>query len=161
MKQSHLEYKCETRIRNFSDMWYNWMYNSCATLLLIYIAENCHVSWNSISPRKLIRNYKVQGSSLRKEEANVGKRKGRRKIECARQLPKPWLMERERKGETRGRVEGGRELLVSQTVRKRLTPRIKWYRNETIVEQMPGHKTTASSFPFPIAALSTPVEQAN
>lgn len=51
--------------------------------------------------------------------------------------------------------------LVSQTVRKRLTPRIKWYRNETIVEQMPGHKTTASSFPSPIAALSTPVEQAN
>lgn len=31
---------------------------------------------------------------------------------------------------------------VSQTVRKRLTPRIKWYRNETIVEQMPGHKTS-------------------
>lgn len=66
----------------------------------------------------------------------------------------------EREEGTNG-VEGGRELLVSQTVRKRLTPRIKWYRNETIVEQMPGHKTTASSFPFPIAALSTPVEQAN
>lgn len=65
----------------------------------------------------------------------------------------------------RGKDERGwkevEELLVSQTVRKRLTPRIKWYRNETIVEQMPGHKTTASSFPFPIAALSTPVEQAN
>lgn len=64
----------------------------------------------------------------------------------------------ERRGENgMGRGRG----LVSQTVRKRLTPRIKWYRNETIVEQMPGHKTTASSFPSPIAALSTPVEQAN
>lgn len=56
-----------------------------------------------------------------------------------------------KRGRDEEEVEGGRELLVSQTVRKRLTPRIKWYRNETIVEQMPGHKTTASSFPFPIA----------
>jgi len=101
------------------------------------------------------------------KEARRGRRKRtlrnereEKKIECAtaRQLPKPRLMERE---EGTNGVEGGRELLVSQTVRKRLTPRIKWYRNETIVEQMPGHKTTASSFPFPIAALSTPVEQAN
>lgn len=58
------------------------------------------------------------------------------------------------------RDEGRKAELVSQTVRKQLTPRIKWYRNETIVEQMPGHKTTASSFPPPIA-LSTPAEQAN
>lgn len=57
-------------------------------------------------------------------------------------------------------TKGRKAALVSQTVRKQLTPRIKWYRNETIVEQMPGHKTTASSFPPPIA-LSTPAEQAN
>lgn len=43
--------------------------------------------------------------------------------------------------------------LVSQTVKKRLTPRIKWYRNETIVEQMPGHKTTTSFFPSPYRVL--------
>lgn len=66
------------------------------------------------------------------------------------------------KGRERGKKERkeGEEVVVSQTVRKRLTPRIKWYRNETIVEQMPGHKTTASSFPPPIA-LSTPAEKAN
>lgn len=52
--------------------------------------------------------------------------------------------------ETKAEKGGGREVVVSQTVRKRVTRRIKWYRNETIVEQMPGHKTTASSFPPPI-----------
>lgn len=98
------------------------------------------------SRRKLV----AEGGSERWE--TKGKKKNRMRYR-ARQLPKPRLMERE---EGTNGVEGGRELLVSQTVRKRLTPRIKWYRNETIVEQMPGHKTTASSFPFPIAALSTP-----
>lgn len=67
---------------------------------------------------------------------------------------------RRKKGREEERKKEGEEVVVSQTVRKRLTRRIKWYRNETIVEQMPGHKTTASSFPPPIA-LSTPAEKAN
>lgn len=87
------------------------------------------------------------------------KKKTENRMRYRAAFPKLWLTEEEgRDGRKDRRREGW---LVSQTVRKRLTPRIKWYRNETIVEQMPGHKTTASSFPSPIAALSTPVEQAN
>lgn len=102
------------------------------------------------STRKLV----AEGGSERRE--TKGRKKNRMRAETSETVA-----DGKREEGRNGRVEGGRELLVSQTVRKRLTPRIKWYRNETIVEQMPGHKTTASSFPFPIAALSTPVEQAN
>lgn len=78
------------------------------------------------------------------EEANVGKQKRKRRIECAALRGTSETVADGKRGENgTGRGRG----LVSQTVRKRLTPRIKWYRNETIVEQMPGHKTTASSFP--------------
>lgn len=149
--------------KNLSDVC-NWMHNSCDTYI-INISQKIVMSHEiQFRPENWSETTKYKKAPLRKEEANVGKRKGRRKIECAATSETEADGKRERGRDKRGggrRVDGGRELLVSQTVRKRLTPRIKWYRNETIVEQMPGHKTTASSFPFPIAALSTPVEQAN
>lgn len=105
---------------------------------------------------------KETGRGRRKRTLKTKKKKTKNRMRYSAAFPKLRLMEEERgTGWEREREREREGRLVSQTVRKRLTPRIKWYRNETIVEQMPGHKTTASSFPSPIAALSTPVEQAN
>lgn len=139
---------CITYFRQFSSIEMLWNVNALRRsnkILTLLNSKSLHREI-SISYRK---RWRKQEKNLETRKPTQRKKEGERGTVYGFPRTAKWKRDEGRKAE-----------LVSQTVRKQLTPRIKWYRNETIVEQMPGHKTTASSFPPPIA-LSTPAEQAN